>query len=230
MYTLRPSAERGHFDFGWLKTQHSFSFGEYFDRNHMGFRSLRVINEDVVSPKQGFDEHGHADMEIVTIVLSGALAHRDSLGNGTTITPGEVQRMTAGSGIRHSEFNASTSESVHLLQIWLRPEQKGLTPSYEQKIFEYKDGLIRVASATGRDGAVSIHQDVELFRGQLPANAEMIYPLAMVRHVWVQMIAGAMTANDVSLAAGDGLALSQEAGLRLAAGADGAQFLLFDLA
>lgn len=229
MYTLRPSAERGQFDFGWLKTQHSFSFGEYFDRNHMGFLSLRVINEDVVAPKQGFDEHGHADMEIVTVVLSGALAHRDSLGNGTTITPGEVQRMTAGTGIRHSEFNASTSEPVHLLQIWLHPERKGLTPGYEQKIFEYKDGLVRVASGSGQDGAVSIHQDVELFRGQLPANADITYPLAIARHAWVQLVAGALAVNEVPLAAGDGLALSQESGLRLTAGADGAQFLLFDL-
>ena len=221
MFRLRPSSERGHFDFGWLQTRHSFSFGEYSDREHMGFRSLRVINEDVVAPGRGFDEHDHADMEIVTVVISGALAHRDSLGNGTTITPGEVQRMTAGLGISHSEYNASATEPVHLLQIWLRPDRKGHPPGYEQKAFDFRNGLIRVASGSGQEGAIYIHQDVELFRAQLTANQSQYYPLALARHGWVQVVAGQLQIGDQTLNPGDGLAISAVRGIYFSAGVRG---------
>lgn len=228
MHTLRPAAERGHIDFGWLDTKHSFSFGHYFDRNHMGFRALRVINDDIVGAGAGFDEHPHANMEIVTVVLEGALAHKDSMGNGTTITPGEVQRMTAGTGITHSEFNASPSEAVHLLQIWILPEAKGLAPSYEQKRFDFSQpGLVRIGSHKGQDGAVTIHQDVELFRGTVK-DSSVAYTLAPARHAWVQVISGPVTVNGTTLQAGDGLAISDETTLDFSGSAG--DFLLFDLA
>lgn len=230
MMTIRPARERGQTMLGWLKSWHSFSFAEYVDRNHMGFRSLRVINEDVVAPGRGFDAHPHSDMEIVTVIISGALAHKDSLGNGTTITPGEVQRMTAGSGIVHSEFNASTTEPCHLLQIWLRPDRRGLPPGYEQKSFAFGNGLVRVASGSGAEGAVRIHQAVELFRGQLTAEQALRYALSKDRHAWLQVVSGTLAVSGVGLEAGDGLAVSATEGLALKAGPDGASFLLFDLA
>src|SRR5947208_2815335 len=170
MFHLRQAAERGHFNHGWLDTYHTFSFGDYYDPTHMGFRALRVINEDRVAPGQGFGMHGHRDMEIVTIVLEGALEHRDSLGNGEVLRPGELQRMSAGTGIRHSEFNPSPTEPVHLYQIWLWPRAQGLTPSYEQKPFDSKqkrDRLQLVAAPDGRDGSLTIHQDAELYLGAL---------------------------------------------------------------
>jgi redox-sensitive bicupin YhaK (pirin superfamily) len=232
MLTLRPAAERGHADHGWLDTHHTFSFAGYYDPRHMGFRALRVINEDVVAPRGGFGTHHHEDMEIVTYVLDGALAHRDSLGNGATILPGEVQRMSAGTGIDHSEFNHSGDEPVHLLQIWILPERLGLTPSYEQRAFPLdtaKDDLLLVASRDGRDGSVTVHQDVALYAGRLAHGAKLERAIGAGRHAWVQVARGAVEVNGVALRAGDGLAASGEPKLAIAATED-AEILVFDLA
>jgi redox-sensitive bicupin YhaK (pirin superfamily) len=232
MTTVRRSNERGHADRGWLKSFHSFSFGDYYDPKNMGFRTLRVINEDWVKGGTGFGTHPHRDMEIVTYVLSGALAHQDSMGNASEIRPGDVQRMTAGSGVTHSEVNPSETETVHLLQIWLLPEAKGLTPSYEQKNFpaEEKQGRLRlVASRDGRDGAVTIHQDAELYSSLLEPGQSVTHTLAPGRHSWVQVIRGAVTVNGEALRAGDAAAVSNEAQVEIA-GTEAAELLLFDLA
>ncbi len=226
--TIRRSNERGHFNHGWLDTYHTFSFADYHDENHMGFRALRVINEDRVAPGQGFGEHPHRDMEIITYVLSGALAHKDNSGGEGVLRPGEVQHMTAGGGIRHSEFNASKTEPVHLLQIWLLPEKKGLRPSYSQKRFEI-DGLRLVASHNGRDGSLPVHQDVDLFAARLPADKEVKHTLASGRYAWLQVAGGAVTVNGTALVAGDGAAVSDERELVIRAN-EPAEFLLFDLA
>ncbi len=231
MLTLRPSHERGHFDHGWLDTYHSFSFADYRDPAHMRFRVLRVINEDTVAPGEGFGTHPHQDMEILTYVISGALQHRDSMGTGSVITAGEVQRMTAGTGVTHSEMNASQSEPVHLLQIWVFPEAEGLPPSYEQKRFgpqEKTDVLKLVASRDGGDGSVSWHQDVSVFASLLGPGRSLTHELAPNRYAWLQLISGALTANGRSLAPGDGLAFSAESSLRISAG-QVSEFLLFDL-
>lgn len=232
MITLRPSGERGHFDFGWLNTFHSFSFGDYDDPAHDHFRSLRVINEDRVQPGQGFGTHGHRDMEILTWVLEGALEHQDSLGNGGIVRPGEAQRMTAGSGIRHSEFNPSGKEVVHFLQIWLFPEAPNLKPGYEQKSFpieERRNRLRLIASADGREGSVAWHQDASLFVGNLDAGSSMTMSLRSERHAWVQAARGSLTVNGVELKQGDGAALSSESGLDLRT-REGAEVLVFELA
>jgi quercetin 2,3-dioxygenase len=230
MLQLRRKNERGHFDHGWLDTYHTFSFSEYHDPAHMGFRTLRVINEDRVAPGQGFGMHGHRDMEIVTIVLAGALEHRDSLGNGEVLKPGELQRMSAGTGIRHSEFNPSASEPVHLYQIWLLPSQKGLTPSYEQKAIAPTNNAFRLAAAPdGRDGALTIHQDAELYLADLTEGATVAWPLRPVRAAWLQVLRGSVTANGQTLVAGDGIALADEAALEVGAHAE-SKLLLFDLA
>ncbi len=232
MITIRKASERGRADHGWLDTRHTFSFADYYDPDQMGFRALRVINEDRVRPGQGFGAHGHRDMEIVTVVLSGALEHRDSLGNGSRILPGDVQRMSAGSGIVHSEQNASDREPVHFLQIWILPERAGLTPSYEQRQFppEQRQGRLRlVASRDGRDGAVTIHQDVDLYWAVLEADQRVRHELAPGRHAWIQVIAGELDALGRTLAAGDGLAVSDETQLELTA-RGAAELLLFDLA
>lgn len=232
MIRRRLSAERGHRDHGWLDTYHTFSFGEYHDPDHMGFRLLQVINEDRVKPSQGFDTHAHWDMEIVTVVLSGALEHRDSLGNGCVIHGGDVQCMTAGTGVEHSEFNRSDSELVHFLQIWIVPDRRGLHPSYEQRTFppEGKRGRLRlVVSPEGRDDSVGIHQDIAMFDCHLEPGEELSHSFAAGRHAWIQMTAGEVEANGTRLAAGDGAAVSDEREVRMRA-ASPAELLLLDLA
>lgn len=231
MLTIRRHDERGRADLGWLDSRHTFSFGQYRDPRHMGFRSLRVINEDRVAPGQGFGSHSHKDMEIISYVLEGSLEHNDSLGNGAIILPGEVQRMTAGSGITHSEFNPSPSQSVHFLQIWILPARSGLPPSYEQRHFPAteKQGRLRlVASPDGRDGSVTVHQDAYLYLSHLGAGDTVLHSMVPSRHAWVQVASGEVTLNGVSLLAGDGAALSDETQVEI--GADtGAELLLFDL-
>jgi redox-sensitive bicupin YhaK (pirin superfamily) len=232
MITPRKSQDRGHFNLGWLDTYHTFSFGEYHDPQHLQFHSLRVINEDVVAPGAGFGMHPHRDMEIVTYVLSGALRHEDSMGHGEVLRPGEVQRMTAGTGVRHSEFNASQTEPVHLLQIWLLPERKGLTPGYEQKAFpevERRNRLRIVASPDARDESMKIHQDAVIHAALLDAGATVQHDLANARHAWIQVARGEIDVNGTQLGPGDGAAISDESQLTIRAESD-AEFLLFDLA
>lgn len=232
MITLRPGKERGHANHGWLDSYHTFSFANYYDPKQMGFRALRVINEDRVNPGAGFGTHGHRDMEIITYVLEGALEHKDSLGNGEVITPGEVQRMSAGTGIMHSEFNPSETESVHLLQIWIVPNQLRLQPSYEQRMFplEEKLGKLRlIAAKDGRKGAVTIHQDVDLYSAVLETGDRISHQLQPNRYGWLQVARGAVTLNDHALAAGDGVAVS-EAGVLDISTDTKAEILLFDLA
>ncbi|HVG30062.1 MAG TPA: pirin family protein [Pyrinomonadaceae bacterium] len=231
MITVRKASERGHFDFGWLDTHHTFSFGDYYDPRFMGFRSLRVINEDFVHPSRGFPTHPHRDMEIITYILEGALAHKDSMGNGSVIRPGDVQRMSAGTGVRHSEANPSDAESVHLLQIWIMPSENGIAPGYEQKFFaeEEKRGRLRlVASSDGRDGSVTIHQDASLYAAVLDASQEVTHGLAAGRGAWLQVARGAVELNGKSLSQGDGAAASDEGTLTIT-GREPAEVLLFDL-
>lgn len=233
MITVRKADERGHADHGWLRTWHTFSFADYQDSRHIRFRSLRVMNEDIVAAGQGFGTHPHRDMEIVTYILSGALEHRDSMGNGEVLHAGEFQRMSAGSGITHSEFNPSPDEPVHLYQIWLFPEQKGIAPSYEQKRFrveDRRDRLQLVASREAERGSLRIHQDARIYLADLGTGSAATYVLSTNRHAWVQVLAGAASVNGVELEAGDGAALSDVAELLLQAGATGAELLLFDLA
>jgi len=233
MISILRAGERGHFDHGWLDTHHTFSFGDYYDERRMGFRALRVINEDRVRPGQGFGTHGHRDMEIVTYVLEGGLAHRDSLGNGSVIVPGDVQYMSAGTGVRHSEFNASKTEPVHFYQIWILPNAAGETPRYAQKRFDDagRDGALRlVASGSGREGSLAIRQDVDLYAANLAAGRPVTHTLAPGRHLWVQALSGGLDVNGHALAAGDGLAASGETAFRFAAGDQGAGLLAFDLA
>lgn len=202
MITIRPAQERGMANFGWLDSRHTFSFGSYSDPNHMGFADLRVINDDRVMPAKGFGTHGHQDMEIITYVLEGALEHKDSLGTGSVIYPGDVQRMSAGTGIRHSEFNASETESVHFLQIWILPDQKDLDPGYEQKTFDadQKRGQLRlVGSRDGLNGSVTIHQDVNLYAATLQTGESVHYPLAVGRVAWIQVARGTVQLNDRTL-------------------------------
>jgi len=232
MITVRPSSERGHFDHGWLNTYHTFSFASYYDPEHMGFRSLRVINEDWVHAGNGFGTHPHRDMEIITYVLEGALAHQDSMGTSSAIRPGEVQRMSAGSGVTHSEYNHSQSEAVHLLQIWIMPDKKGVKPSYEQTAFpdEEKRGRLRlVASRDGREGSVTINQDAELYATLLEPGETVTHALAAGRYGWAQVVRGGITLNGQPLQAGDGAAISDEERLELT-GTESAEVLLFDLA
>ncbi|MEG4014751.1 MULTISPECIES: pirin family protein [unclassified Microcoleus] len=232
MITVKKSEARGHANRGWLDSYHTFSFADYYDRNSMNFRSLRVINEDVISPGKGFGTHGHKDMEIITYVLEGALEHKDSLGTGAAIKPGEVQRMSAGTGIQHSEFNHSQTEPVHLLQIWLLPDTNDLQPSYEQREFplaERRGQLRLVAARDARDGAVKVHQDVDLYAAVLDKNSQVSHTLQPNRHAWVQVARGAVLLNGLSLGKGDGAAVSDEAELVIEAAED-AEFLLFDLA
>src|SRR5262245_49472160 len=231
MIRLRRASERGHFDHGWLDTHHTFSFSEYFDPAHTQFRSLRVMNEDRVAPGQGFGMHGHRDMEIVTIVLSGALEHRDSLGNGEVLRPGELQRMTAGRGIRHSEFNPAPTEPVHLYQIWLLPRTAGLTPSYEQKAFDPQERGGRwqlVASPSAESGSLTIQQDARILLANLAAGQELSYDIPAGRHAWLQVLRGSLAANGISLAESDAAALSDEPRLQLLATSP-AEVMLFDL-
>jgi quercetin 2,3-dioxygenase len=232
MITIRPAQDRGAANFGWLDSRHTFSFGEYRDPNHMGFADLRVINEDKVEPSQGFPTHGHQDMEIITYVLEGALEHKDSLGTGSVIHPGDVQRMSAGTGIRHSEFNASKTEPVHLLQIWILPGEKGIEPGYEQKNFgiDEKQGKLKlVGSPDGRDGSITIHQNVHLYAAVLSAGESVNYNFTKDRVAWVQVARGSVQLNDRSLSAGDGAAISQESLITLQGTASDTEVLLFDM-
>lgn len=232
MITVRKSDERGAVNWGWLDTRHTFSFGEYHDPRHMGFRALRVINDDRIAGGGGFPRHPHRDMEIVTVVFEGALRHADSLGNGSEIRPGEVQRMTAGSGIRHSEANASATDPVHLLQIWILPERAGLEPGYEQKAFapeEFAGSLCLVASPDGADGSLSIRQDARIYQTRLSPGDTVRHAIDPGRHAWVQVARGAITLNGTTLNEGDGAAVSEEAEIALT-GIETADTLVFDLA
>ena len=233
MITIRPANERGKANFGWLDSKHTFSFGSYHDPKHMGFSNLRVINEDKVSPNQGFGTHSHQNMEIISYVLSGELEHKDSIGNGSVIRPGDVQRMSAGSGIAHSEFNGSDRDLVHFLQIWIVPDTTGIQPSYEQKHFPVseKQGKLKlVASRDGRDGSVTIHQDANLYVAVLDNGDRTTHHTALERSIWIQVAKGAIQVNGNALNTGDGAAITQETALELVATTDNTEILLFDLA
>ncbi|MCU1290137.1 MAG: Pirin domain protein [Acidobacteria bacterium] len=232
MIKIRKSDERGAANFGWLDTRYTFSFNTYYDPRFMGFRDLRVINEDWVAPSQGFGTHGHKDMEIITYIVEGALAHKDSSGGSEVLRPHEVQRMTAGRGIQHSEFNPSADEKVHLLQIWILPEKDNLEPGYEQTYFapETKQGKLKlVASRGGDDGSVKINQDVKLYSSLLKTGEQLSHELAANRHAWIQIVKGSIDLNGETLQAGDGAAVSDEKVLQIKSTADETEFLLFDL-
>jgi quercetin 2,3-dioxygenase len=232
MITIRKASDRGHANHGWLDTYHTFSFGSYRDSAHVHFRALRVMNEDFVAPGQGFGTHPHEDMEIVTYVLAGALEHKDSMGNGEVLRPGEFQRMSAGTGITHSEFNPSQTEPVHLYQIWLFPERKGLAPSYEQKRFaedERHNQLRLVASPDAAQHSLLIHQDARIFLSSLDEGKQVTSPLANARHAWLQVLRGSVTLNGQQLDTSDGAAVSDEALLVIQANSR-AEIMLFDLA
>ena len=232
MITLRRSTDRGYADHGWLKSFHTFSFADFHDPAHMGFGNLRVINEDRIAPGTGFGTHGHRDMEIISYVLEGALAHQDSLGNGEAIRPGEVQRMTAGSGVRHSEFNHAQDAPTHFLQIWILPNAANIAPGYEQKAFSdaEKRGQLRlVAAPDGRDGAVTLHADAAIRAGLFDGDESAELALDPTRRTWVHLARGALTVNGQALQAGDALGLVGEAQLSLGQG-QGAEVLVFDLA
>ena len=231
MITIRKSEERGHLNHGWLDTYHTFSFDQYYDPRHMSFGSLRVINEDRVAPGHGFPTHSHRDMEIITYVLEGGLAHRDSMGNGSVIKPGDVQRMTAGIGVAHSEANPSSSEPVHLLQIWIMPNARGLEPGYEQKMFsdDAKQGkLALIASENGRDGSVTIHQDAHVYASKLDAADSVTHTIGEDRKVWVQVARGSVRVNSEYLKQGDGAAITDERTISIE-GMEPAEILLFDM-
>ena len=232
MIRIRKAEDRGSADHGWLQARHTFSFAGYRDVEYMGFRSLRVMNEDRIAAGQGFGTHPHHDMEIVTYVLEGALEHKDSMGNGEVLRPGEFQRMSAGTGITHSEFNPSSTEPTHLYQIWLLPSQKGVKPSYEQKQFpenERRNQLRLVASPTADDGSLLIQQDARIYLGSLDAREQVSHELKPERHAWIQVLRGAVTVNNQSLTTSDGAAVSDETALMIAATND-AEIMLFDLA
>ncbi|NJN76174.1 MAG: pirin family protein [Synechococcaceae cyanobacterium RL_1_2] len=232
MIKIRPSEERGRGNVSWLDSYFTFSFGDYYDGEHVQFSALRVINEDTIAPSQGFATHGHRDMEIVTYVLDGALEHKDSIGNGSIMRPGDVQRMSAGTGILHSEYNPSPQEPVHLLQIWIVPDRTGLAPSYEQTYFPPEKKLNQlklVAAPDGQDGAVTIHQNAKIYASILMANHSLEYLLPRDRRAWLQITEGALTLNGNTLKAGDGAALSEESKLTIVGQASKTEFLLFDL-
>lgn len=231
MITIRKAEERGHFDFGWLNTYHSFSFGDYYDPKHTQFRTLRVINEDFVQPGRGFPTHGHRDMEIITYILQGALEHRDSMGSGSIIRRGDAQRMSAGTGVTHSEANPSPDEPVHLLQIWIFPSKQDMQPEYEEKKFsdeEKRNKLRLIVSPDGTAGSVKIHQDAKIYASLLDERRDVVHSLEEGRSAWLQIAAGSVTLNDIALKQGDGVAVSQESNLRISA-QQAAEVLLFDL-
>ncbi|AEE66951.1 pirin-like protein [Bordetella pertussis] len=231
MLTLRRSAERGHANHGWLDTHHTFSFANYYDPAHMGFGPLRVINDDRIAAGRGFGTHGHRDMEIITYVLDGAIAHKDSMGSGSTIRPGDVQRMSAGRGVMHSEFNPQPDAATHMLQIWIEPDVAGIAPEYEEKRFPEADkrGRLRqLVSPDGADGSLRIHQDARLYAGLFDGTESAELPLAAGRRSWVHVARGSLVVNGQRLGAGDGLALQDEAAVRLGDG-EGAEVLVFDL-
>ena len=232
MITIRKSEDRGHLNYGWLDTYHTFSFDQYYDPAHMHFRSLRVINEDRVAPAKGFPTHSHRDMEIITYILSGSLEHRDSMGNGSVIRPGDVQRMTAGTGVAHSEFNPDPSEPVHLLQIWIMPNARNLTPGYEQKFFseeERQNKLRLIASPEGSDGSVKINQDAQVYASIMEPATKLTHVLKENRQAWLQVVRGTVSVNEVEVSQGDGAAINREDNLAISA-TDRAELLLFDLA
>jgi quercetin 2,3-dioxygenase len=232
MIAVRHAAERGTANLGWLDSRHTFSFGHYYDPDHMGFGALRVINEDRVRPGAGFDTHGHQDMEIISYVLEGALEHKDSIGTGSVIRPGDVQVMSAGTGIRHSEFNHSKSEPVHFLQIWVLPDRSGLPPRYDQKSFptsEKRDRLRLVGSPDGRDGSIVIHQDAEIYDALLSGGHAVTHALKPGRKGWIQVVGGAVEVNGKAAVAGDGVAVEDEAVLSITSRADQSEVLVFDL-
>ena len=232
MLTLRKSADRGHADHGWLQSHHSFSFADYHDPAHMGWGNLRVINDDLIAPGGGFGMHGHRDMEIITYVTAGLLAHKDSMGNGTVIPPGDVQRMSAGSGVRHSEFNHAPDAATHLLQIWIQPREKGIAPGYEQKTFaatEKRGRLRLLASPDGAGGSVTIHADAALYAGLFTGGESATLPLDSARKAYVHLVRGSLTVNGHVLHAGDAALLANEDRLVLGSG-DNAEVLVFDLA
>ena len=232
MITIRKASERGHANHGWLDSHHTFSFADYYDPAHMGFRSLRVINDDRVKGGRGFGSHPHRDMEIISYVLDGALAHKDSMGTGAVIKPGDVQRMSAGTGVVHSEFNASQSDEVHFLQIWLMPDKRGIQPGYEQKTFSEADkrGTLKlVASPTGEAGSVTIHTDAKVYAGVFAAGERAELPLAEKRGAWVHVARGSAKVNDQLVREGDGVAIESERTVRVE-GTDGGEVLVFDLA
>ena len=231
MINIRRSDERGKANYGWLDTSYTFSFNTYYDPRFMGFRNLRVINEDFIEPAQGFPTHGHKNMEIITYVISGELSHKDSMGNGETIYPNEVQVMTAGTGVRHSEYSSKT-DKTHLLQIWIMPEKDNLEPAYDQKLFspDEKKGKLRlIASRGGDDGSVHINQDTSLFASILSEGEKVSHELEENRHAWIQLISGEIEVNGEKLNAGDGAAISEEKALEIKALKDNSEFLLFDL-
>lgn len=233
MIQIRPANERGHANYGWLDTYHTFSFSDYHDPHFMGFRSLRVINEDWVKPGHGFPTHPHRDMEIITYVLEGELAHKDSMGTGSVIRPGEVQKMSAGTGIRHSEYNHSRTEPVHLLQIWIQPEKQGIKPMYEQKVIppEEKQGKLRLlASPKSGNGAVTLYQNARLYTTELKSGQSVDYALENGRYAWLQVARGTISVNGKELKAGDGAAVAQEPRLEISGVGDHSEVLLFDLA
>jgi hypothetical protein len=231
MITLRKSSDRGHAEHGWLHSQHSFSFADYYDPQQMGWGPLRVINEDRVEPDQGFGTHGHRDMEIISYVLAGELQHKDSMGNGTVIRPGDVQRMSAGTGVRHSEFNPSPNSPVHFLQIWIEPAEPGIAPSYEQKFFapDDKRGRLRlIASQDGREGSVTVHRNADLYASLLAPGDAVSHPLAANRLAYLHVVRGAVRVNGVRLETGDAAKIEAERALNVAAEVD-SEVLLFDL-
>jgi len=233
MIAIRPASERGVANHGWLDSRHTFSFASYYDPAHMGFGKLRVINEDKVAPGAGFDTHGHGDMEIVSYVLDGVLAHKDNIGNGSEIRPGDVQRMSAGTGILHGEYNHSPTDPVHFLQIWILPDTTGLEPSYEQVHFpaaEKQGNLRLVGSRDGREGSVTIHQDVDLYATLLGTNETVTFLVRDDRHAWIQVARGSVRASDRVLTAGDGAAVTEPTELALTGLSEDAEVLLFDLA
>ncbi len=231
MITIRKSQDRGHFDHGWLKTYHTFSFADYYNPNHTHFRTLRVINEDYVKPGEGFPTHSHNDMEIITFILEGALEHKDSMGNTSVIKPGEIQRMTAGTGVTHSEFNPSKKDKVHLLQIWIFPDQKGLEPSYEQQVIQSKtktDRLALIASPDSREGSVKVHQDALVYAASLEKDKSLTYKPDSGRGVWIQAAHGKLLLNGQELSAGDGASIEGEPSIKISS-RETSEFLLFDL-
>ncbi len=232
MIKIRKASERGHAKYDWLDSYHTFSFADYHDPNYMGFRKLRVINEDRVKASEGFDTHPHRDMEIITVVFEGALEHKDSMGTGSVINPGDVQLMSAGTGVTHSEFNHSKKESVHLLQIWIMPEQRGLTPSYQQKTFgedKRNNQLCLIVSRDGRRNSLTIHQDVDLYAANFSKDFRIEHPVSANRHLWIQLVQGEIKINELSLTQGDGVAVSEENKISITA-IKPSTFLLFDLA
>ena len=230
MMTIRPARERGDGKLDWLKTRYSFSFADYYDPTHMGFKSLRVLNEDWIAPNGGFDTHGHRDMEVVTYLLNGAIAHKDSTGSASTLIPGTVQRMTAGKGIRHSEFNPSSTTELHLLQIWILPEKEGLTPGYEERAFPLSDRQGKwqlIASPNGRENSLTIHQQVDLFASQLESGDALAHTLKPNHSAWLQVARGELLLNGQTVKTGDGVALENEPELNLSSKTE-SELLLFD--